>query len=78
MADLIGTLATVQTLSGAITVSSSGGSFDRYDGPYAVTPSNESQTLNTEGLLLSQNITVEPIPSNYGLVEWNGSYISIS
>lgn len=77
MADLIGTLTAIQNLSGIISIPAVRDA-ERYEGEYTVTPSSELQTLNTAGLLLSNNITVEPIPSNYGLVEWNGSYISIS
>lgn len=49
-----------------------------YTGPVSVTPDTTTQTLNTSGYLLTQNITVDPIPSNYGLITWNGSYLLIS
>ena len=49
-----------------------------YDGPYSVTPSAEAQTLETNGKRMTGNVTVGAIPSNYGLVEWNGAYIRIS
>ena len=50
----------------------------RYDGPVTVTPSEETQTLATAGLAVMQNITVNPIPSNYGLITYNGSVITVS
>ena len=49
-----------------------------YDGPYEVTPGAEAQTLETANKRCGENIVVKPIPSNYGLVTWNGSYLVIS
>lgn len=49
-----------------------------YSGPYEVTPSREQQVLSTMFTTPSQNIVINPIPSNYGLVTWNGSALTIS
>ena len=49
-----------------------------YDGSYSVIPSNEVQTLPTSGKLLARNVVVGAIPSNYGLISWNGSYLTVS
>lgn len=49
-----------------------------YEGEYEVTPSAEVQTLNTDHLYMMDNITINPIPSNYGLVTYNGSTITVS
>lgn len=51
---------------------------DVYEGSYEVTPSAETQTLNTSGLMMSQDVTINPIPSNYGLITWNGSTLTVS
>ena len=51
---------------------------DPYTGDYAVTPSGETQTLNTNGLRMTDNVTVNPIPSNYGLITWNGAVLTVS
>lgn len=51
---------------------------DYYTGDYTVTPSSEAITLNTAQLMMNGNVTVEPIPSNYGLVTWNGSTLTVS
>ena len=51
---------------------------ETYDGTYSVTPTQQAQTLNTAGKFLEHNVTVNPIPSNYGLVTWNGSVLTIS
>lgn len=49
----------------------------RYEGDYTATPTTEPQVFETEGLLMSRKFTVAPIPSNYGLIVYNGSSISI-
>ena len=49
-----------------------------YDGPHEVTPGQTVQTLYTADKMLVRNIIVNPIPSNYGLIEWNGSYLTVS
>ena len=51
---------------------------ETYDGPYDITPSDEQQVFSTEGKRLVQNFTIEPIPSNYGKITWNGSVITVS
>ena len=49
-----------------------------YSGPYEVTPSNETQTLATAGKTLESNVTINPIPSNYGLITWDGNILTVS
>lgn len=49
-----------------------------YTGTLEVTPTQETQTLLTQGLFVDSNITVNPIPSNYGLITWNGSVLTVS
>lgn len=49
-----------------------------YTGDYSITPSAEAQTLRTNGLRMTDNITIEPIPSNYGLITWNGITLTVS
>lgn len=51
---------------------------DPYTGDYSVIPSGEAQVLLTKDLRMTDNVTVEPIPSNYGLITWNGSVITVS
>lgn len=51
---------------------------DPYTGEVEVTPSAETQMLPTTGKRLLQNITIKPIPSNYGLITWNGSVLTVS
>ena len=49
-----------------------------YAGQTVVIPSAFQQSLPTAGTLLTTDITVEPIPSNYGLITWNGSTLTVS
>lgn len=51
---------------------------DPYTGDYVVTPSQETQTLETENKRMTGNVTINPIPSNYGLITWNGAFITVS
>ena len=74
---LAGTLSVGQHLSGLLTIPD-GISIEEYDGQYEVTPTLETQTLNTEGLKMTDNVIINPIPSNYGLITWNGSVITVS
>ena len=51
---------------------------DPYDGPYEATPTRETQTFQTGGKLMTAAFVVNPIPSNYGLVEWTGAVLRVS
>ena len=48
------------------------------DGITEITPSQDTQILQTSNKALTRNIVVNPIPSNYGLVTWNGSVLTVS
>lgn len=49
-----------------------------YTGEYEVTPSSETQTLNTAEMRMTRAVTINPIPQNYGLITWNGSFLTVS
>ena len=34
--------------------------------------------LETENKRMTGNVTINPIPSNYGLITWNGAFITVS
>lgn len=51
---------------------------DVYSGSYVFTPSEEQQVLNTTNCVLLDNIVINAIPSNYGLITWNGNALTIS
>ena len=51
---------------------------DPYTGDYVVTPSEETQTLETYNKRMTGNVTINPIPSNYGLITWDGATLTVS
>lgn len=51
---------------------------EEYEGPYEATPTSETQTFPTTAKLMTADFVVNPIPSNYGLIEWNGSVLRVS
>ena len=52
--------------------------FPWYDGAYEFTPSQEAQTIEIQDMVAARNITINPVPENYGLITWNGSVLTIS
>lgn len=50
---------------------------DPYEGPYEVTPTQETQILPTRLKGMLNNVKINPIPSNYGLVSWNGAFLKV-
>lgn len=74
---LAGSLAGVSRFGGTLTVP------DRvppptYEGEYTITPGDEAVVLETAGLVMAQNVTINPVPSNYGRITWNGSALTVS
>lgn len=55
-----------------------GSALPEYGGPYSVTPSQTEQVLATSGLGMAHNVTIAPIPDNYGLITWNGTCLRVS
>ena len=49
-----------------------------YTGETEITPSQEEQVLYTENKIVLENITIKPIPSNYGLITWDGATLTVS
>ena len=49
-----------------------------YTGEYEFTPTQDTQTVQTKGHVLTEDIVINPIPSNYGLITWNGSVLTVS
>lgn len=54
------------------------GGYPIYSGATSFTPSQSAQVIQTDGFALESNITIQPIPSNYGLVTWDGSSLTVS
>ena len=51
---------------------------DNYEGSYEWTPTAGTQTIPIEGLRAMQDITINPIPSDWGHITWNGSVLTVS
>ena len=49
-----------------------------YEGEYVFTPSDEEQIIQTNNKVLLDNITINPIPSNYGKITYNGRTLTVS
>lgn len=72
-----GALAPGQTITGELTIPSAVG-VDPYQGEYRVTPGRETQILATSRKYMQSNVIIDPIPSNYGLITWDGSTLTVS
>lgn len=49
-----------------------------YTGQMEFTPTMESQVVGVRGFYMAEDIVINPIPQNYGLVTWNGHSLRIS
>lgn len=76
-APLSGGIAPVGALSGTVSAAQ-GVRYPTYDGPTEFTPTRAAQVARTSGRVVASDITVNPIPSNYGLVEWTGAVLRVS
>ena len=74
--DVSGSLDVV--MDGDVGVIVESGRLPVYDGATEITPSAETQILETDQHALRSNIVINPIPSNYGLITWDGSTITVS
>lgn len=61
-----------------MTVSVKVGMNRAYEGAYEFTPSDAAQIIPIGGMVATQDITINPIPSNYGLITWNGATLTVS
>ena len=52
--------------------------FDTYDGATEFTPLEQERVIvRTAGKVVPGDITILPVPSNYGKILWNGSVLTI-
>lgn len=54
------------------------GEYPVYAGEYEITPSLETQTLETAYRVLTSNVVIAPIPNNYGKISYDGSTLYIT
>ena len=51
---------------------------ESFDGAYEYTPTRETQVVLIGDKKATDNITINPIPNNYGLITWDGSALTVS
>lgn len=49
-----------------------------YAGPYTVTPTTSEQALSTNGKTMTGDVVINPIPSDWGHISWNGAILTVS
>lgn len=49
-----------------------------WDGSTEFVPSDTAQVISVHGYRFTDDITIDPIPHNYGKITWNGSVITVS
>lgn len=67
----------VKTISATVTMHRPP-SVNPYTGEYEFTPTDEAQTIPIFGKTATRDIVINPIPSNYGKISWNGSTLTVS
>lgn len=71
------TLAGVQSLTATLSLPQAV-AVDEYSGPYEFTPGNAPQVVEIANKKATADITIGPIPDNYGLITWDGSTLTVS
>ena len=51
---------------------------DYYQGDYEITPTDQTQLINCGGLVSLRDFVINPIPSNYGRIAWDGATLTVS
>lgn len=74
----LGVSSDIESVSLGLGVSVNTVAGEHYDGETHFTPTREAQTVHTAGTIVDEDIIVEPIPQNYGLITWNGSSLTVS
>ena len=74
---IVGSLSPVETITAELNIPTYI-NVDVYDGEYEFAPTTETQVINTANKTLTNNIVINPIPSNYGRITWDGGRLTIS
>ena len=75
---LDGSIASIKAEISGNVINGGARSLPEYEGSYTVVPTQEQQILLTNDTRMTDNVIIEPIPNNYGLITWNGSYLTVS
>ena len=54
-----------------------GGGVPAYHGQTEFVPSDQTQVIQAEGYRMRENIIIDPVPSNYGRLVWNGHTLTV-
>lgn len=49
-----------------------------YEGEYEIIPSETEQIIHARNMRMTSDVTIAPIPQNYGLITWDGTTITVS
>ena len=77
MSRITGTLRCVGRVSGGISKPIMA-QVEEYTGAYEFTPTRSTQVIEIANKKATADITINPIPKNYGLITWNGSVLTVS
>ena len=77
MDQLNGALTGVGTLGGSMSVPPLRQT-NPFEGAYEYTPTSETQVVEINGLRATEDIIINAIPNNYGLITWNGATLTVS
>ena len=82
---LVGKISGTSSISCSLSGSSSlsgkllmGSTIPVYRGETSFILSDEAQTITIAGMQAAEDLTIAPIPSNYGRITWNGSTLNVS
>ena len=77
MSRITGVLRGVGRVSGGISKPTTA-QVEEYTGDYEFTPTRSTQVIEIANKKATADITINPIPKNYGLITWNGSVLTVS
>lgn len=52
--------------------------YPEYEGPLEFVPTEEAQTIPAAAHAFMHDIIIDPIPSNYGRIDWDGAALTVS
>lgn len=62
---------------GTLKAVGSGGGVPAYRGPTEYAPCDHTVVVPVKGYRMKENIIIDPVPSNYGRLIWNGHTLTV-
>lgn len=72
------TLTIDDSVDMTLTLQNYGWEVPTYEGETIFIPKQEERIVLTKNKMMLDNITIRPIPENYGLITYNGGIITVS